>query len=37
LLTKLGEIQLREARERLPATRNISKRAAHVRSGEAMR
>ena len=37
LLTKLAERELREARERLPATRNISKRAAHARSGEAMR
>jgi hypothetical protein len=37
LLPQLAELELREARERLPATRNISKRAAHARSGEAMR
>jgi hypothetical protein len=37
LLTKLGEIQLREARERLPANPNVAKRAAHTCSGAAMR
>src|SRR5438105_1145393 len=37
LLTKLGEIQLGEARERLPADRNISNGAAHACSGPAMR
>src|SRR5204863_6805163 len=37
LLTKLAERELGEARQRLPASRNISKRAAHARSGAAMR
>jgi hypothetical protein len=37
VLAELIEIKLREARERLPAIRNISKRAAHARSGPAMR
>src|SRR5437868_15456934 len=37
LLPQLAELELGETRERLPATRNISKRAAHARSGEAMR
>jgi hypothetical protein len=37
LLPQLAELELREARERLPATRNISKGAAHARSAEAMR
>src|SRR5436190_4718773 len=37
LLTKLDERELREARERLPANRNISNRAAHAGSGDAMR
>jgi hypothetical protein len=37
LLTKLREIQLREAHERLPANPNVAKRAAHACSGTAMR
>jgi hypothetical protein len=37
LLPQLAEVELGEARERLPATRNISKGAAHARSGAAMR
>ena len=37
LLTKLAQRELREARERLPANRNISNRAAHACSGTAMR
>jgi hypothetical protein len=37
LLAKLAEIELREAGERLPASRNFSKRAAHACSGAAMR
>ena len=37
LLPQLAELELREARERLPATRNISKGAAHACSGAAMR
>jgi hypothetical protein len=37
LSTKLAEFEPREARERLPASRNISKRAAHACSGAAMR
>src|SRR5205814_7871760 len=37
LLTKLAERELGEARERLPANRNISNRAAHACSGRAMR
>jgi hypothetical protein len=37
LLPQLPELELGEARERLPATRNISKGAAHARSGAATR
>ena len=37
LLPQLAEREFGEARERLPVTRNISKGAAHARSGEAMR
>src|SRR5437588_12338618 len=37
LLPQLAEREFGEARERLPATRNISKRAAHACSGAAMR
>jgi hypothetical protein len=35
LLPQLAELKLGEARERLPATPDISKRAAHARSGAA--
>jgi hypothetical protein len=37
LLTKLGEIKLKEACERLPAGRCIADRAAHACPGEAIR
>jgi hypothetical protein len=37
VLAELIEIKLREARERLPANPDISKRAAHARSGAGMR
>src|SRR5262249_7831842 len=37
VLTKLAEIEPREARERLPASRGSADRAAHARSGPAMR
>jgi hypothetical protein len=37
LLPQLAEREFGEARERLPATRNISKGAAHACSGAAMR
>ena len=37
LLTKLAEIELGEARERLPASRCILDHAAHACSGAAMR
>src|SRR5438105_14233918 len=37
LLPQLAELELGEARERLPAICNVSKRAAHARSAEAMR
>ena len=37
LLPQLPELELGEARERLPASPDISKRAAHARSGAAMR
>jgi hypothetical protein len=37
LLTKFAETELWEARERLPASRYISDRAAHAGSGAAMR
>jgi hypothetical protein len=37
LLPQLAELELGEARERLPADRNISNRAAHVCPGPAMR
>jgi hypothetical protein len=37
LLPQLAEREFGEARERLSATRNISKGAAHARSGAAMR
>jgi hypothetical protein len=37
LLAQLAELELREAREHLPANRNIPKRAAHACSGAAMR
>ena len=37
LLPQLAEREFREARERLPASPEISKRAAHARSGPAMR
>src|SRR5690349_7434715 len=37
LLAKLPELELREARERLPANRHIPKSAAHACSGTAMR
>src|SRR5947209_841377 len=37
LLPQLAEREFGEARERLPATRNISTRAAHARSGAAIR
>ena len=37
LLAQLAELKLREARERLPASRDIAKRAAHACSGAAMR
>src|SRR5689334_21100251 len=37
LLAKLPELELREARERLPANRHIPKSAAHGCSGTAMR
>jgi hypothetical protein len=37
LLTKLAEVELGEARERLPAGRSILDRAAHACSGAAMR
>jgi hypothetical protein len=37
VLAELTEIKLREAGERLPANPDISKRAAHARSGAGMR
>src|SRR5204863_8277185 len=37
LLPQLAERELGEARERLPANRNLSNRAAHACSGKAMR
>src|SRR2546423_614790 len=37
LLPQLAELKFGEARKRLPATHNISKGAAHARSGAAMR
>src|SRR5947209_19555167 len=37
LLPQLAKLEFREARERLPANPDISKRAAHARSGAAMR
>ncbi len=37
LLTKLAEVELGEARERLPASRSILDPAAHACSGAAMR
>ena len=37
LLAQLAELKLREARDRLPASRDIAKRAAHACSGAAMR
>src|SRR5258706_14182838 len=37
VLTKLAEVELGEARERLPASRRILDRAAHTGSGPAMR
>src|SRR5947209_9611968 len=37
MLPQLAEREFREARERLPANPDISKRAAHARSGAAMR
>jgi hypothetical protein len=37
LLAKLAEIELQEARERLPVSRRIFDRAAHACCGEAMR
>jgi hypothetical protein len=37
LLPQLTELELGEARERLPASPDISKRAAHARSGAGMR